>query len=218
MAAFHAYAEDHNGTILPSESSDFAGGFWPGPQPALSAGISKDEAARRVQAGLRLGSLWTYLPNAEVYHCPDDLRSKLNEPGTGWAYDSYSKAAGMNGVTWSGKPPLRAIAAVPEPAFAMVFVEEPDPRGYNMGTWVLNVSPTGWVDPVAINHDRGGTFSFVDGHVEARHWKDPQTLHAAETSSQGIQSFYWPGGDLANPDFRWVLRRYKYEGWTPLPD
>lgn len=222
VEAFHAYAEDNNGVMVATVNllggDLFGGGFWPGPQPNLSPGITKETAKSRVEAGLRLGPLWRYLPQTAAYHCPDDLRSRLNEPGAGWAYDSYSKADGMNGLLPNGQPPFRTIDTVPEPAFAMAFVEESDPRQYNQGTWVLSTSPYGWVDPVAINHDRGGTFGFVDGHAETRHWRDPRTLDAAETSSQGIQSFFWPGGDLTNPDFRWILRRYKYKGWTVVAD
>jgi hypothetical protein len=98
----------------------------------------------------------------------------------------------------------------------MVFVEEADSRGYNMGTWVINTSPPGWVDPFTIFHGQVSTFGFQDGHSESHKWLDGATIKAARDSGAGKDSFYWAGGTARNPDFRWVWDRYRYVNWKPL--
>jgi len=150
--AFIMYADDHNGTMEGEAFSyndgtrmikvdTYAGGYWPGPSPDISSGMTKDKAVQAVQKGFSMGPLWKYCSAFEAFHCPGDLRFKLRKPGSHWAYDSYSKADGMGGFTAGGvlsiwNPNTRAfskIDTVPEPARAMVFVEEPDSRNYNLG-------------------------------------------------------------------------------------
>ena len=103
-----------------------------------------DEAQKNVENGFRKGALYAYVSNPGSYHCPGDLRTKRLKPGRGWAYDSYSKANGMNGfVNWQGgaQLPYKKTSAVLDASEAIVFLEESDPRNYNLGTWVINVRP-----------------------------------------------------------------------------
>jgi len=159
-----------------------------------------------------------------VYHCPGDLRTKTLRPGRGWAYDSYSKANGMNGQEWQGstvtagpQPWYTKLSTVQGVAEAMVFLEEADPRGRNLGTWVIDVAPApGWVDPFAIFHGSTSTISFADGHAESHRWLEATTIEAARKSSRGIDSFYWSGGNTKNRDFTWVYQRYKHQKWAPF--
>ena len=103
------------------------------------------------------------------------------------------------------------------PSEAMTFLEEADPRGYNAGTWVIDVKPApGWVDPFAIFHGDVSTIAFADGHSEGHTWRDKAVIKAARDSSAGIASFYWAGGNANNADFRWIYQRYKHTKWTPL--
>ncbi len=92
------YADDNDDRILPTRYRDergqvelYAGGFWRGPQPDISAGIKFDEAFRRVKAGLSNSPLTKYAGAYDSYHCPGDLRTKRLKPGQGWAFDSYSR-------------------------------------------------------------------------------------------------------------------------------
>lgn len=219
---FFMYATDHDDAILPSSNVDAAGrtisypggGYWLGPQPAIGVGMSESVAMERVQAGLRDSPLFKYVSAYGSYHCPGDLRTKRNKPGRGWAYDSYSKAEGMNGGGWPGQTTYSKLSTVPEPSMSFVFLEESDPRNYNLGTWVMN--RTGWVDPFAIFHGATSTLSFADGHAESRTWRDTLTIKAAQDSANGKESFYWSGGTPNNPDFVWTWNRYKIRNWTPL--
>jgi type II secretory pathway pseudopilin PulG len=193
------------------------GGYWAGASPAISSRTTIPEAIQRVRDGLTNAPLWPYAANTALYHCPSDARFE-RRPGQGWAFDSYSKVNGMAGI-WGWAPsqrPFQNVADIPEPSLSFLFVEESDPRGGNLGTWVLNDTPTGWVDPVAAWHDTGANSVYADGHQDYHRWTDPRTIEAARRNDSGNFSFNWPGGNAANPDFRWVWDRYRYEGWKPL--
>ncbi len=218
---WYMYAEDNRDVLAPSIYNGVnmnGGGYWPGPRPDIAAGISTGEAESRVRNGLSNGPIWKYCTAYGAYHCPGDLRTKNRSPGKGWAYDSYSKAEGMNGGGWEPtiQPPFVKSSGIQNASESMVFIEESDPRDFNAGTWVLNVGSPGWVDPFAIFHGNWSTFSFADNHVEGRKWIDAKTIQAATDSSKGKDSFYWAGGGKNNPDFVWVWNRYQHQKWAPL--
>jgi len=222
--AFVMYADDNQNTMVTTDGNP-GGGYWKGPLrngtfADLTTSITIKEAQTRIENGIKAGPLYQYNPATGSYHCPGDLRTKRLKPGRGWAYDSYSKANGMNGIAdWQGgaQLPYKKIDAVLGPSEAMVFLEEADPRNYNLGTWALDVDPAaGWVDPFAIFHGSTSTIGFADGHAEAHRWVEDSTLKAARDSGNGKQSFNWSGGNNKNRDFQWVYERYKHLKYAPL--
>jgi prepilin-type N-terminal cleavage/methylation domain-containing protein/prepilin-type processing-associated H-X9-DG protein len=230
LLAAHMYAGDNDDEIIPTVGNP-AGGFWKGPMRNGSpvtptVGMNVVDAQRYVEEGLKASPLTIYAEGSGVYHCPGDLRTKRLKPGKGWAYVSYSKANGMNGwanrahtQTWQGtaQPPFVKMNSIIGPSEAMFFIEEADPRSFNRGTWVINVKPNpGWVDPFAIFHGNVSTVGMADGHAELHSWTDQATIKAARDSASGKSSFYWKGGNISNPDFRWVYQRYKHMKWEPL--
>jgi prepilin-type N-terminal cleavage/methylation domain-containing protein/prepilin-type processing-associated H-X9-DG protein len=230
ILAWNLYADDNEDKITATREWDngvgemYGGGWWEAPKPDITANITMDEARRRVFNGMTNAPLTKYL-SFESYHCPGDLRTKRLRPGRGWAFDSYSKADGMSGLEsakgsnrgWGNIGLYRKQAQIHEPSMAMVFIEEADPRGYNNGTWVIDATPPGWVDPFAIFHGNVSTFSFADGHAELHKWVEASTIKAATDSANGRESFFWSGGNNRNRDFRWVYERYKHTDWKPLP-
>jgi prepilin-type N-terminal cleavage/methylation domain-containing protein/prepilin-type processing-associated H-X9-DG protein len=215
------YTDDNNDYLIPSNYKGrgmVGGGYWAGPNPEFSTGISIEEAMRRVRVGLTNGPLYKYIANENSYHCPGDLRTRRLKPGRGWAFDSYSKAEGINGFTgWNNVIPYQKATAVHDPAQSMVFVEETDPRGYNIGTWAIWVNPIRWVDPFAIFHGNWSTFAFVDGHAEGHRWLDGRVIDAARRAgTTGANTLDWPGASAQNPDFRWVYDRFRFVNWKPL--
>jgi prepilin-type processing-associated H-X9-DG protein len=78
------------------------------------------------------------------------------------------------------------LTQIPHPEPCFLFIEEFDPRGYNLGGFVVQKPGTTWIDFPAHRHGgRGGTFdsngtgmciSFVDGHVEFYRFEDPRTF------------------------------------------
>ncbi len=224
--AFIMYSDDNNST-MPGPRFNYVndngkisvldmigGGYWPGPSPDINSGMTREKAILAVQNGLSKGPLWKYCSAFGAYHCPGDLRFKLRKPGARWAYDSYSKADGMNGDgVWTGIPAIEKIDAVPESANAMVFVEEPDTRNYNLGTWVLNDKTHEWGDAVAAWHLNSGTFSFIDGHVEGHQWREVTTLKVSRVAENNETPVFWVKAKPIDRDFAWVQPRYKYRDW-----
>jgi prepilin-type N-terminal cleavage/methylation domain-containing protein/prepilin-type processing-associated H-X9-DG protein len=227
VLAWQMYALDNNDNILPTQFGSvqlYAGGFWTGakPGPDIPTGITETEAMRRTIDGFKQSPLYKYCGAYGAYHCPGDLRTKHLRPGRGWAYDSYSKCEPMNGLAggaWLDSV-YKKLGEIKEPVNAFVFIEESDSRGYNMGTWVINVPPTsalGWVDGFAIFHGNSTTFSFADGHVESHGWVVSSTIEAAKKFAKGVDAFNWNGGDVKkNVDFRWIYDRYKWPNWKPI--
>jgi prepilin-type N-terminal cleavage/methylation domain-containing protein len=229
VMAWKMYTDDNNGRLLPTlgyytETGTLldlpAGGYWAGPTPGpdITPGITTDEAERRAIEGLKRSPLYKYASNPKSYNCAGDLRARRLSPGRGWAFDSYSKADGMNGLAWRSEYKVYTKEAHLEaPSLSFVFLEEADSRGYNHGTWSLIINPPGWSDPFAIFHGNWSTFAFADGRSEGHKWRDPKVIKAATDSANGVDSFSWPGGGPTNPDFCWVYERYRFLGWKPLP-
>jgi prepilin-type N-terminal cleavage/methylation domain-containing protein/prepilin-type processing-associated H-X9-DG protein len=224
---FTMYATDNDdkipGSNPPNAPQDLpAGGYWPAPT-GVSAGMNGSAAQQRYFLALSNAPLFKYVPSYYSHHCPGDTRNKLKKAGQkGYAFGSYSKTDGMcgamdaSGAAWGGQKPYKKTTSIDSPAEAAVFVEEADSRGYNLGTWVINafLSPSGgsagWVDPFAIFHGNWSTFSYADGHADGHTWRDARTIKAAKDSANGIDSFYWAGGDKNNRDFVWLYQRYRF--------
>ena len=223
--AFNLYAPDYDEKMVPNGAG---GGYWPGaidtntgavlgPPPNFT-GIAQDVCQAYVEAGLKAGPMFKYSPNTRSYHCPGDKRSALRPPGNGWGYDSYSKANPMNGGTWQSpnQPVFTRFSELLAPTYSLTFLEESDPRGYNWGTWVMDVLPApGWVDPFSIYHGNASTFCFADGSAELHRWDAPAVIKAATDSANGISSFYWSGGSMSNPTYYYMYFRYRHQLWVP---
>jgi prepilin-type N-terminal cleavage/methylation domain-containing protein len=212
--AFIMYSDDCNG-VMPGRYFQgvemYAGGYWAAPA-AIPVGLPEADAIQRVQEGMAKGPLWKYCSAFGSYHCPGDMRFK-RKVGDHWAYDSYSKADGMNGEFWN-LPAILKLPSVPEPVRTLAFVEEADSRNYNLGTWVINADSHGWVDPVAIFHNASSSFGFADGHSEQHKWFESTTIRAAAAAQSGGDTpFYWAKNTPVDRDFGWVEPRYKYGGW-----
>jgi prepilin-type N-terminal cleavage/methylation domain-containing protein/prepilin-type processing-associated H-X9-DG protein len=231
VTAYLMYAGDNRGQLLPTRYTGpngttvdlYAGGYWPGPNPDITAGMTPDQAKEAVRKGILASPMYAYCNNMESWHCSGDMRTKLRKPGSGWAYDSYSKADPLAGGMWSGSyptsdsKPFSKDVQITSPSMTMVFIEEADSRDYNRGTWALNVSTPGWVDPFAVFHGDVSSIAFADGHAESHKWKEGTTIKAARDSANGIASFYWSAGNARqNKDFVWIFERYRYQGWKPL--
>jgi hypothetical protein len=143
-------------------------------------------------------------------------------PGRGYAYDSYSKANGMNGGGWQGssansgpQPFYEKLSTVESTSEAMVFLEEADPRGNNKGTWVIDVKPSpGWVDPFAIFH--GNVIRFRSRtRTRKATWRRPGSSKRRKLPPRA-KSFYWAGGNTKNPDFQWIYQRQTQEMGTTV--
>ena len=222
--AFHIYAGDHDDKMVPNAPG---GGYWPGTIDATGvsfplasiAGLAKDVALDYVQRGFAAGLLFPYAGNSvKIFNCPGDKRTRL-PTGGGWGWDSYSKANGLNGGAWGTQSAFLRMVEMNQPSDTLAFLEESDPRGYNLGTWVMNCQPDplGWVDPFAVYHADASSLGFADGHAEMHRWKDSGVIAAATASGNGIGSFFWSLGPNGtnNADFVWMHEHYRHRGWLP---
>lgn len=166
---WRAYATDNLGVMMGSHTwrTNFDWVMDPA-APVLPTNETADN--------IRNGMMFPYVNTLDVYRCP-------NEPRTAYlrSYSGNNFLAGSNDwhieVVWK-------TAGIPQPANTMVYVEEPDPRGYNWGSWVIypgtHASKDSWIDWSANFHKPGGcTHSFADGHAALRIFEDPRTAQIA---------------------------------------
>lgn len=119
---------------------------------------------------IRNGALFPYVNNTiDVYRCPADRRMKAQGQ---FAFRSFSIPGGANGENWGGAVRAKIYSDIKRPATKYVFLEDIDPRGYNVGSWVMNFNPPRWVDPLAMWHNERSTIGFADGHAEMHRWND----------------------------------------------
>ncbi len=159
------------------------------------------------KAAARRGLLYPYVgKKVEVYHCPSDRRKQLGSS----AYVTFSIADGVNGGGWKDSyKVIKRYGELKNPSLRYVFVEEPDTRGYNEGSWVMVVKGKSWVDPLAIWHNKKSTFSFADGHGETHQWRDKYFIDWCDKAlSPGSFEFSLtpPAGQYTDID--WMLEGF----------
>ena len=169
--------------------------------------------------GIMRGKLWPYLDTAKVYHCPGDRR-KLQP--TNSAYRSYSILWTMNGsygesyetnpIYDTGEVAHR-YTEIKNPSSKLVFVEDEDNRGWNMGSWVMNPVGDYWTDSLGLWHVDSGTLAFADGHAERRKWRDQRTIDYFSNP----YDWSFPHSTSANPnqDLIFVQKAYLPTGRGP---
>jgi prepilin-type N-terminal cleavage/methylation domain-containing protein/prepilin-type processing-associated H-X9-DG protein len=186
--AFYMYADDNNDGIVGMSTYRQGRDFWTGPKSIRGfTGSAQARALEETREGLRQGKLYPYADAPEVWHCPGDRRWKL-PVGNGFAYDSYGGAGGLDGED-SGNSIVK-YSQIAFPTRNYVFVEEADNRGWNLGSWLVNPTPTQftWVDAVAIWHNRKSTLSFADGHAVTHRWRGEAMLTASDVKP-GVSKF-----------------------------
>ncbi len=140
------------------------------------AGLAGAELVKwETEEGFKEGALFKYAPNSGVIHCPGDTRYTSGL----FNYDAYSIVDDLNG---GGSQSIFKTGSINHPASRFVFVEENDPRGDNLSSWLFwPGSPPGfstahWDDSPAAFHGVTSTFNFADGHAEAHKWVDGATV------------------------------------------
>ena len=113
------------------------------------------------------GKLYPYLNDEQVYRCPNENAERLR---------SYSINDYLNGDWPSISSHARRLSDVRNAAATFAFIEESDPRSYNVGGFTVMPYPGEyWFDHPAMLHGKGTCLSFVDGHCEFWTWRDAKT-------------------------------------------
>lgn len=225
--AINMYATDNNDALV---GYGKAGGFW-SPDvggvtaPWNSAGVSQDNALKQVEAALSATNnpLYANAPSPKVYHCPGDVRFR-NNPGSGWAYDSYSKCQNItgdpksDGSFWGIGQCYKKLAQIRSTSETFLFVEDCDNRGYNNGSWVLNWSlPASftWVDAPAMYHGNVGTFALADGHAQSHRWLSGEIIAYGRGVAAGTTtpSSSHPTFPTSGVDYQYIHDGYRFPGW-----
>jgi len=143
---------------------DVAGMYTGDPDPSL-----EDE-----QRGIGRGYLYPYTKDVDTYRCPADDRKRTNKA----TFRSFSIAGGMNGEERDNytERAVRKYSEIENPSTKYVFVEEADPRTWNMGSWIIYTTGDQWCDPLTVWHDERSTLGWADGRAEMHRWLDERTI------------------------------------------
>jgi len=212
--AWAMYADEHLNRMVNTYTAPNAKGDkpWryvtPPVAPQIPVG-SKPEQVKLItyREGYKQGALYPYASNPDIAHCPGDTRIRLT--GTSFAWCSIAGVGPLNGETAE----LYKTTELKHPSEMIVWIEESDSRGENLGSWIMNSASlpnfTGasFIDSPAVFHINSSTFGFADGHASARKWMDAATV--AYAASMDYNKYDKRPGAAATPrDAPWVARRY----------
>lgn len=171
--AWFTYTVDNDGELV-------GGHIGSAPHDWVQGPPSGDNTISGKKIGIREGHLFPYVKTVDVYHCPGDARIDMTDQQ---AFRSYSIAGGANGEGWANSyVQAKRFTDIRNPGTKYIFVEEADNRGWNVGSWVMNLNRTDqWVDPFAIWHNEKSTLGFADSHAEKHNWVDKSTIEMSET-------------------------------------
>jgi prepilin-type N-terminal cleavage/methylation domain-containing protein/prepilin-type processing-associated H-X9-DG protein len=184
--------------------------------PTITPGTSpQDIQIAMDQAGYQQGALYQYAPNMAVIHCPGDTRAQL-PVGNGFSYGSVSGVSWLNGEGANPGPNMGMMYKRSEllhPSERMLWVEENDSRGENVGSWYFNATvapdttPGSFEDSPAAFHGNNSSFSWADGHAENHKWLEGATIaYALSRDPKKVKNP--PSASATTPDSDWVNQRY----------
>lgn len=187
--SFAQYSNENREAVVSSWNDQRSWVDW----PLRVNGTYMSENELRVQRdtegewrGIRRGVLFPYTKLVEVYHCPSDSRNTFPRPEYGYlAWRTYSMPNVLNGDQgWEtmigGTKIATRVNQIPNTGRSFAFVEEADPRGVNMNSWVMWLNREHWIDPLTVWHYNKSTIGYADGHAEVHTWQDPRTIRMSE--------------------------------------
>ncbi len=212
---FVLYAGDFKDAIISSwtNTSEVGASWvdWPQTEAGLRLNDAQLAAAANVDQhilGVQRGAMFQYAPDHRAFHCPSDNRDRFRtNAGANLAWVTYSMPNFLAGPdTWevyigAGPRAARRVDQLWKSAEHFAFLEESDPRGLNMGSWVMFISTPQWIDPLTVWHDDRGTIGFTDGHGEIHTWKDRRTINMSR-----LQQFNQSAA--GNADYQWLRERW----------
>jgi prepilin-type N-terminal cleavage/methylation domain-containing protein/prepilin-type processing-associated H-X9-DG protein len=185
IQAWYVYQVENDGKLCGGNTYDDE--QWLG-TPRDENGNARQQTLDDEIRGFAAGVLWPYLLSEKMYHCPGDKYNKAVSMGRG--YRSTSIQGLMNGES-GGNYRVTKMGELVSPGSKYVFIENVDPRGWNMGSWIMADFATNnprLIDPIAIFHDDRSTLGFADGHAEKHKW-----------ISQGLRDWAHHATDIGIP-------------------
>ena len=173
------YADDHNDALIVNDPN-----VGPGSQSWI-LGYMQDNNPDSTNATLiEKGKLFAYNKSTAIYRCPSDLGRSVIGRKKYFRVRSYSMNGYMNGVdvglvffNQKGYKVNKRTTDITTPSAsqASVFLDEHE---NSIDDGHFGFAPEGniWMNLPAMWHNKGGDFSFADGHAELFKWRDPRTL------------------------------------------
>ncbi len=201
------FLQDKNGT------GDIPWRYAVPPKPPanlIPAGTSAEKRIElTIEEGYRQGAMFNYASTPNIIHCPGDVRIKL-KAGKGYTYVSLSGVGTLNGEA----PELYKQTQIVNPTSRFLWIEENDPRGENVGSWLMSQGSVAngfagaqLVDSTANFHGNASTFNFADGHAESKKWLDAVMIKYGSSMDQNKFSSS-PNDKVAPHDVHWLAERY----------
>jgi prepilin-type processing-associated H-X9-DG protein len=153
------------------------------------------------EEGIKNGALWRYLESFKVYHC-------LGDKSEGNNYRSYSMPdcmGALDGATWwtpNQYVRYQKQNEIVRPGEKIIFLEENDWRGFNMGSYVIDRIVERWQDPLTVWHSGASSFGFGDGHTEFRLWSHETVEYFTSSNPWGL----YPVTEKGIEDVRWMQK------------
>ena len=216
--AWLSYVSDNNEQLVnflqgPNARNEVPWRYANPPKPPVDMVPAGSSPEKRIELtiveGYKQGALFNYAPAPNVIHCPGDVRIKLKS-GRGYTFVSLSGVGSLNGEV----PEIYKLTAILSPRSRYVWVEENDPRGENVGSWIINQGNVAnnfagaqLVDSTANFHGNASTFNYADGHAESKKWLDLAMIKYGSSMDQN--KFGSSPNDKAAPrDVPWLAQRY----------
>ena len=206
VQAWYAYQNENDGKLCGGNTYDDE--QWLGPPRDESGNPSQQTLGDEIR-GFEAGTLWPYLESEEIYHCPGDKYTKALEMGRG--YRSTSIQGDMNGETGG----VTKMGEITSPGVKYVFIENVDPRGWNMGSWIMSGAGSNnpsLIDPIAIFHADWSNLGFADGHAEKHRWISKGLRdwahHATDIGTAGFSFTFTPSTDEEREDVNFLAKGY----------
>lgn len=154
-----------------------------------------------------------YLQSAQVYKCPADHTtipvSGLRQPRIRDyalnAYFNWTTTNSDNNTSYNTFTSTADLGAA-DPSQLYTFVDT-SPTSVCFSAFVLLTgSSSFFFHRPNVDHNNGGALAFADAHVEAHHWRDPNTILDAGLGGDST----WDGAHFtwysANADHDWLLQ------------
>jgi prepilin-type processing-associated H-X9-DG protein len=155
--SYSLYTKDHDLNLVGSDT-----------------GRAKNDWVRRgdTPSAIKNGSMWNYTKSIGIYHCPKDFRwDKFKTVRSDYFWRAFSINGFLNGERKRDREGVTKLTQVKLSYDSVfLFVEEQDPRGFNMNSFYLKRPPgvlrtwsnADWMAPL---HLKGYNISFLDGHA-----------------------------------------------------
>ena len=126
------------------------------------------------------GTLFPYVKNVEVYHCPSDrgfIQNSATPKLRSFALSCYLGGPQADTENWDIHP-LNRTSQIRNTAGTLTYLDESDST-IDDGHFLYPTNELNWYNIPSWRHQRGTVLAFADGHSEYWKWKGPEPTGTA---------------------------------------